>query len=34
MPDFNRGEFQVRFKATPGRRLAETGERPWKAFGA
>jgi HAE1 family hydrophobic/amphiphilic exporter-1 len=27
MPDFNRGEYQVAFKATPGATLRETGER-------
>ena len=27
MPDFNRGEYQVNFKATPGTTLRETGER-------
>ena len=27
MPDFNRGEYQVAFKATPGTTLRETGER-------
>ena len=27
MPDFNRGEYQVSFKATPGATLRETGER-------
>jgi HAE1 family hydrophobic/amphiphilic exporter-1 len=27
MPDFNRGEYQVTFKATPGTTLRETGER-------
>ena len=27
MPDFNRGEYQVSFKATPGATLAETKER-------
>jgi len=27
MPDFNRGEYQVIFKATPGATLRETGER-------
>ncbi len=27
MPDFNRGEYQVQFKATPGTTLRETGER-------
>jgi HAE1 family hydrophobic/amphiphilic exporter-1 len=27
MPDFNRGEYQVVFKATPGATLRETGER-------
>ncbi|HLA79483.1 MAG TPA: efflux RND transporter permease subunit [Vicinamibacteria bacterium] len=27
MPDFNRGEYQVMFKATPGATLRETGER-------
>ncbi len=27
MPDFNRGEYQISFKATPGATLRETGER-------
>jgi HAE1 family hydrophobic/amphiphilic exporter-1 len=27
MPDFNRGEYQIAFKATPGATLRETGER-------
>jgi HAE1 family hydrophobic/amphiphilic exporter-1 len=27
MPDFNRGEYQIAFKATPGTTLRETGER-------
>jgi HAE1 family hydrophobic/amphiphilic exporter-1 len=27
MPDFNRGEYQIGFKATPGATLRETGER-------
>ena len=27
MPDFNRGEYQVSFKATPGTTLRETGDR-------
>ena len=27
MPDFNRGEYQVAFKATPGATLSETGDR-------
>jgi HAE1 family hydrophobic/amphiphilic exporter-1 len=27
MPDFNRGEYQVAFRATPGATLRETGER-------
>jgi len=27
MPDFNRGEYQITFKATPGSTLEETGER-------
>ncbi len=27
MPDFNRGEYQIMFKATPGTTLQETGER-------
>ncbi len=27
MPDFNRGEYQITFKATPGTTLRETGER-------
>ena len=25
-PDFNRGEYQIAFKATPGATLRETGE--------
>ena len=27
MPDFNRGEYQIAFKASPGTTLRETGER-------
>lgn len=27
MPDFNRGEYQIQFKATPGSTLEETGQR-------
>jgi HAE1 family hydrophobic/amphiphilic exporter-1 len=27
MPDFNRGEYQIAFKTTPGATLRETGER-------
>jgi hydrophobic/amphiphilic exporter-1 (mainly G- bacteria), HAE1 family len=31
MPDFNRGEYQIAFKATPGATLRETGERAREA---
>jgi HAE1 family hydrophobic/amphiphilic exporter-1 len=31
MPDYNRGEFQIQFKATPGSTLQETGERARQA---
>jgi HAE1 family hydrophobic/amphiphilic exporter-1 len=33
MPDFNRGEYQVQFKATPGSTLQETGDRALQAVG-
>jgi HAE1 family hydrophobic/amphiphilic exporter-1 len=31
MPDYNRGEYQIHFKATPGSTLQETGERALQA---
>ena len=31
MPDYNRGEYQISFKATPGSTLQETGERSQQA---
>ncbi len=34
MPDFNRGEYQVSFKATPGATLRETGDRAQEMVGA
>ena len=33
MPDFNRGEYQIAFKATPGATLRETGERAREMVG-